>query len=215
MNPRGCCTCSGRGGFCVYARFAAFTTSFTISGFGTATADPNTASILLSSAFVSPNSGRSATHAPTEQGDRHSIPRTPRAARSFSIDRLSLVVNVQRPKSAPARASGGNLFRASRLIQSPRGTPGGAVATSSRVVGLTMGEVAERFARVVGGEIRTVKECTVGSWSRAGPRGVRVKAYLTGRHLRVLETGFNLFIQQLAERSPGLGEAHRIPGALE
>jgi len=65
--------------------------------------------------------------------------------------------------------------------------------------GLSMGEVAERFARVVGGQRKTPQEDTVRKWIRRGLRGVKLKAFRAGRHLRVLESDFNAFVLALSD----------------
>lgn len=70
-----------------------------------------------------------------------------------------------------------------------------------RPAGLSLGEVAQRFSRTVGSETKTVQEGTVRKWIRVGLRGVRLRAYRAGRHLRVLEEDFDSFVQQLAARS--------------
>jgi hypothetical protein len=70
-----------------------------------------------------------------------------------------------------------------------------------RPAGLSLGEVAQRFSRKVGGEAKTVQEATVRKWIRVGLLGVRLRAFRAGRHLRVLEEDFESFVQQLAARS--------------
>ncbi|HEX6038389.1 helix-turn-helix domain-containing protein [Longimicrobium sp.] len=65
--------------------------------------------------------------------------------------------------------------------------------------GLSLGEVAELFARVVDGQRKVPQEGTVRKWIRTGLRGVKLKAYRAGRHLRVLESDFESFVRALSE----------------
>lgn len=71
-----------------------------------------------------------------------------------------------------------------------------------RLKWLSLGEVAERFTRLVDGELRTVKDGTVRKWARVGLRGVRLRAFRVGRHLQVLEEDFELFVRALAGAGP-------------
>lgn len=66
--------------------------------------------------------------------------------------------------------------------------------------GLSLGEVAERFARGVAGKRRVPQEGTVRKWIRVGLRGVRLKAFRAGRTLRVLEPDLDAFVAALAAR---------------
>jgi hypothetical protein len=70
------------------------------------------------------------------------------------------------------------------------------VPRSGRAV---IGEVAERFARFVGGERKAPQEDTVRKWIRRGLRGVKLKAFRAVRHLRVLESDFDAFVRVLSE----------------
>lgn len=76
--------------------------------------------------------------------------------------------------------------------------------------GLSLGEVAERFARVVDGQRKAPQEGTVRKWIRTGLRGVKLKAYRAGRHLRVLESDFDAFVRALSE-APVAPKAKRDP----
>jgi hypothetical protein len=76
--------------------------------------------------------------------------------------------------------------------------------------GLSLGEVAERFARVVGGQRKAPQEGTVRKWIRRGLRGVKLKAFRAGRHLRVLESDFDAFVHALTEL-PAAPAARRDP----
>lgn len=67
------------------------------------------------------------------------------------------------------------------------------------LAGLSLGEVAERFARVVGGERKTPQEGTVRKWIRVGLRGVRLKAFRAGRTMRVMESDLEAFVRALAD----------------
>lgn len=82
--------------------------------------------------------------------------------------------------------------------------------------GLSLGEVAERFSRIVDGNRKTPQEGTVRKWIGRGLRGVKLKAFRAGRHLRVLEGDLEAFIQELAERSSTRAGNHRdsrVPAA--
>lgn len=79
--------------------------------------------------------------------------------------------------------------------------------------GLSLGEVAERFARVVAGRRRVPQEGTVRKWIRVGLRGVRLQAFRAGRMLRVLEPDLDAFVAALAARPDAPGEA--TPSAPE
>jgi hypothetical protein len=67
-----------------------------------------------------------------------------------------------------------------------------------RAGGLSLGEVAERFTRQIGGEMKTVQDGTVRKWARVGLRGVRLRTFRVGRHLRVLEEDFEAFVRELS-----------------
>lgn len=66
--------------------------------------------------------------------------------------------------------------------------------------GLSLGEVAERFARTVDGQRKMPQEGTVRKWIRVGLRGVKLRAFRAGRTLRVLEPDLDEFVRALAEQ---------------
>jgi hypothetical protein len=84
----------------------------------------------------------------------------------------------------------------------PQSEPDPPKHVEPRLAWLSLGEIAERFTRLVDGELRTVKDGTVRKWARVGLRGVRLRAFRVGRHLRVLEEDFELFVRELAAARP-------------
>lgn len=105
-------------------------------------------------------------------------------------EHLGQLVRVSPPGTLVPVASLAELLR----TYSPEAQPAPAPA------GLSLGEVAERFARSVGGKRKTVQEGTVRKWIRVGIRGVKLKAFRAGRYLRVLEPDLDVFVAALVAR---------------
>jgi hypothetical protein len=84
----------------------------------------------------------------------------------------------------------------------PQPEPDPSEHVEPRPAGLSLGEVAERFSRLVDGEMKTVKNDTVRKWARVGLCGVRLRAFRIGRQSRVLEEDFELFVRELVAARP-------------
>jgi len=79
--------------------------------------------------------------------------------------------------------------------------------------GLSLREVADRFARIVDGERKAPQEGTVRNWIRVGLRGTKLKAFRVGRSMRVMEADLEVFVRALAYAPQAESQATPIPPA--